>query len=274
MLETLQHILNQLGIQTDVASFFVFFGLVMSRLVTAISFSPFLGGKAVPTRVKVGLAAILAAVLLPSLVTDWNVHIINASLFVGLLLKELLIGAGIGLISQLIFYAVQMAGTIIDTQRGMNQVTFFSPQLPGNTSVLGQLKFQTALVLFLAMDGHLVFLRALHSSYHEVPLLGFPHLHMGIPGSIDQMIRISADVFLVALQLSAPVLLALFLVDIAFAAFGKVASQVSIHNESQPVKCLVGLAIFFLSVAFVLGKFPDYFARMIREIYDITKMLA
>src|SRR5438445_559488 len=169
----------------------------MSRLVTAISLSPFLGGGAVPARVKTGLAVIVTAVLFPSIITNVDNQQITTLVFAGLLVKEAMIGATIGFVSQLIFYAVQVAGTFIDTQRGMNQATFFAPQLAGNVSVLGQLKFQAALVLFLVLDGHLAFLRALHASFQNVSLVTYPHFQSGTMALIEEMARQTANVFVI-----------------------------------------------------------------------------
>ncbi len=272
ILDTLQKILTGLGFHTDITMFFVLFGLGMSRMAAAITLNPFLGGAAVPARIKVGLAVIVTAVLFPSIAGDISGFQVTPVLFVALLVKESMIGATIGFLSQLIFYAVQMAGTLIDTQRGMNQATFFAPQLPGNVSLIGQLKFQAALVLFLVLDGHLMFLRALHSSFQQVPLAAFPHFKSGVSALAEQVIRISADMLVVALQLSAPVLLALFLMDVAFGALGKVAPQINVHSESQPVKSLVGLIVFFLAVAFVMGRLQGHFAEMIRNIYTVSRL--
>ena len=65
---------------------------------------------------------------------------------------------------------MQMAGAMVDYGRGMSQATFFAPQLETNVSLLGQLQFQAALVLFLFLNGHLLFLRALASSFQIIPL--------------------------------------------------------------------------------------------------------
>ena len=196
---------------------------------------------------------------------------VTTLLFVGLLLKEALIGVAIALTAQLVFYAVQMAGTIIDTQRGMNQATFFAPQLAGNVSVLGQLKFQAALALFLAIDGHLMFLRALYGSFRDVPLLAFPRFQAGILPMVEHITRLSANVLLIGLQLSAPVLLALFLVDVAFASLGKVVPQVHVHFESQTVKSLVGLGLVFLVLGLFLERLQGYFLLMLREVAELSK---
>ena len=271
LLDSLQQILTHLGFQVTVQEFLVLFGLAFARLLPVFVLVPFFGGGAVPGQAKVGLAVIMVAVMYSGLTANAATGPVTTLLFTGLLLKEALIGVAIAFATQLVFYAVQTAGTIIDTQRGMNQATFFAPQLAGNVSVLGQLKFQAALVLFLAMDGHLMFVRALYRSFRDVPLLVFPGLQAGIMPVVEQMARLSANVLLIGLQLSAPVLLALFLVDVAFASLGKVVPQVHVHFESQTVKSLVGLGLVFLVLGLFVERVQRYFLLMLREVTELSK---
>ena len=272
LLEALQSILRSLGFQVSITTFLALFGLVFTRLLAAIALTPFLGGASVPVRARVGLAVIIAAILFPGLTLNAQASELTALRFIGLLTKEAMIGATLGLVTQLFFYAVQMAGTLIDTQRGMNQATFFSPQLPGNASILGQLKFQAALALFLATNGHLVFLQGLSASFQDVPLLEFPRFHMGLQGIAEQVIHLSSSILMTAVQLSAPALLALFLVDVAFGTLGKVVPQIQVHFESQTVKSLVGLALVFLAIGLIMEQVQRHLLRMIREAASLSKL--
>lgn len=271
LLDSLQQILTHLGFQITVQEFLVLFGLAFARLLPVFVLVPFFGGGSVPAQAKVGLAVIMVAVMYPGVTANVGAGQVTTLLFVGLLLKEAMIGVAIGLTTQLVFYAVQTAGTVIDTQRGMNQATFFAPQLSGNVSVLGQLKFQAALVLFLGIDGHLMFLRALYRSFRDVPLLNFPQFQAGILNMVEQITRLSAGVLLIGLQLAAPILLALFLVDVAFATLGKVVPQINVHFESQTVKSLVGLGFVFLVVGLFLERLQGYFLLMLREVTELSK---
>src|SRR5262245_14652440 len=113
----LNRLLSTLGLATDITRFLVIFLLAMARLLGSIMLIPFLGGGSVPGRAKVGLAAILAGVLFPVISAGTgDVQPGSVTVF-ALFLKEIMIGTTIGLISQFIFYAVQIAGTVIDTQR-------------------------------------------------------------------------------------------------------------------------------------------------------------
>jgi flagellar biosynthesis protein FliR len=83
--------------------------------------------------------------------------------------------------------------------------------------------------------------------------------------------RYTGDALRIALQLAAPVLLTLFLIDISFGMIGKVASGIRVHTESQPIKSLVGLGMVFLTLGYVLNRLPEYFAGMIQTVSQLMR---
>jgi flagellar biosynthesis protein FliR len=269
-LSNLQSLLNGVGLHYDVRLWLALFGLVFARVTTAVVFAPFLGGQSVPGPIKAGLGLVLSIAMLPGI--PGGVESLPASglLFVALLVKEAVIGSTLGFLAQLVFYGVQMAGTIVDTQRGLNQVTFLAPQLEGHASALGALQFQAALVVFFVLNGHLMFIGALMNSFRELPVWKVPQMASGMLPLADQAARMSADALLLGCQIAATVVLALFLVDVAFASVGRVASQVHISHESFTAKALVGLGIICLATAVFLDQLKPAFATMAR---DLDKML-
>jgi flagellar biosynthesis protein FliR len=274
-LETLAgQLLNRAGVQTHLEVSILLFGLVFCRVVTSVMLAPSLGGPSVPGQIKVGLGAIMAVVLFPTLTQSAGAVHVSAQAYLALLAKEAVVGAAIGFFAQAVFYGIQMAGILIDTQRGMNQVTYLAPQLPGHTSALGNLKLQASIVLFLALGGHLGFLRALANSFTTVPILGMPHLRAGIPALADATTRITATAISIGFQLSAPVLLAILLVDVSFGCIGKVAANIRINQDANTAKAWIGLAVFLLAAAFLLDLLPGFFAAAIQAIFRFTRDLA
>jgi flagellar biosynthesis protein FliR len=266
-LDALQRIVHDLGYHGDVAGFIVVFGLALGRVATAISLAPFFGGQAVASNIKLGLSVMVTALLMPTLARGSTAPS-DPVLVVALLAKEVMIGLTIGFIAQLMFYGVQTAGALIDVQRGMDQPGLHVPQLASNISVTGLFQFQLALVLIFFLNGHLIYLRALADSFVRIPLIGFPAL--AAPASVAQrMGQISGQVFVVAIQLDAPVLITLFLADVIFGAINKIASQVNVNNESLPVKAMVGLLILVPSIAFIFGRTGELLSQMIWNIYDV-----
>ena len=272
LLGTLRGIIENLGLGSDVNAFLIVFGLGLSRIVMAVSLSPFLGGSAVAAPIKLGFSTLLTVLLMPELRASLSAADMGPTLFVVLLLKELAVGLTIGILSQLIFYAVQTAGALIDTARGMDQPGLTTPQLPSNASVLAQLKFQLALVIFMTVNGHLIYIRGLALSFEHLPLRAFAHFDSR--PAVEQIAALSGQLLLVSLQLAAPVLIALFLVDVAFAALGKVSSRLNVHAESQPVKAWVGLAVLFLAIGIIAAQLPSVIGNFLSATYRLIEGLA
>jgi flagellar biosynthesis protein FliR len=265
---TLKGVIEGLGYGPDVDAFLVVFGLALARIAMAISLTPFLGGRSASNTVKMGLAMMLTLLLMPGLKAGAPQGAISPLLFFALLLKEATIGLTIGVLSQLIFFGVQMAGALVDTARGMDQPGLFTPQLQSNASVLAQLKFQLALVLFLTVNGHLIYIRSLALSFEQIPLRGFAHFET--VALAERAAALSGQVFVVALQLAAPVLVALFLVDVCFATMAKVAPQMNVYVESQPVKSAVGLAVLLLAIGLIVVRLQGVLSSFLWEVYRLV----
>lgn len=263
MLETLQRILANVGIHVEINTFFLLFGLILARIASAITLAPFLGGRSVSGRIKIGLAILVSMLLFPNVAPQTNLGDLNVVRILGLMIKEGVIGATLGFLSQLVFQSIQMAGASIDYARGMSQATFLAPQLESNVSLIGQLQLQASLVLFLVLNGHLLFLRALAASFRNVPLLEFPSFGGGTLAGMEQLAHYTSQSLQISLQLAAPALLTLFLVDISFGMLGKVAQGLRVHSESQPVKAWIGLGIVFLGIGYSVDRMPAYFSGML-----------
>lgn len=274
LLPTLQSVLQAVGVHTDVQSFLRLFFLIFTRLISAISLAPFLGGQSLPTQVKVGLAVVTAALLYPGLADSASTLPGSPLFYFALLGKEFVVGMMIGFISQMIFFGVQIAGIVIDTQRGLNQITYLAPQLPGNVSALGNLQIQASIILFLLLDGHLFFLRSLANSFLVIPPVQMPHLPGGWLPVASEFIRISASAILIGAELCAPVVMTIFLVDISFGSIQKVATSIRISNDVNTAKSWIGLGVFFLSAGFFFDRLQKFLASLIPTIDHFVKSLA
>jgi type III secretory pathway component EscT len=198
----------------------------------------------------------------------------NFFFYCALLGKEFIVGMMIGFISQMVFFGVQIAGTIIDTQRGLNQITYLAPELPGNVSATGNLQIQASIALFLVLGGHLFFIRSLGLSFLVIPPIQLPHMTPGWEALAEEFTRISASAIRIGAQLCAPVVLTIFLVDISFGSIQKVASSLKISNDTNTAKSWIGLAVFCLSAPFFFEQLLRYLASMIPMIDHFVKSLA
>jgi flagellar biosynthesis protein FliR len=116
------------------------------------------------------------------------------------------------------------------------------------------------------LKGHLMFIGALMKSFRQFPFWKMPRMAPGIMPLANQAARTSANALLLACQIAAPVVLAMFLVDVAFASAGRVASQIRINHESFTAKALVGLGFICLVSGLFLNQLEPAFAGMARTL--------
>jgi flagellar biosynthesis protein FliR len=128
-------------------------------------------------------------------------------------------------------------------------------------------------VLFLILGGHLMFLRSIAQSFLVIPPVQMPHLTAGWLPLASEFARISASAILVGAQLCAPVVLTIFLIDIAFGSIQKVASSIHIQSDSNTAKSWIGLAVFFLSTGFFFNRLQQFLASTVPAIDHVIKSL-
>ena len=150
----------------------------MARTIGMVIFLPVLSGHPVNSRlIKSALALMIA---FPVIGHHWgDVSFADVAVFPLILLiaKEMLVGVCIGFSAAIPFWAIEIAGFLIDTIRGATMAELFNVMLKSQTSLFGIL-FSLALnVLFLSLGGMNVLLHALYRSYVTLPIMPFK-LHL------------------------------------------------------------------------------------------------
>jgi flagellar biosynthesis protein FliR len=214
------------------------------RVSGLVLFAPFFGSISVPPQVKAALVVAISIVLYPVLsprilgldLSHWPVFVI----------WELLIGATIGIATNLIFDAVQMAGQVLSVQMGFSLVTLIDPQTQADSTVVAMFHQTIAMLIFLRLDVHLWLLSAIGRSFQILPL-GAGHLTSAFTMGA---VRAGGAVFVIGLQIAAPVFSATLLGDIALGLLGRASPNMPLMLLGPPLKTLLGLAILFAALKY------------------------
>ncbi len=245
-------------------SFLVLFGLSFARMISFLKVVPFFGGSAVPSRVKVATAMAFVIVLYPSLSVELPLERVlpfGPLGFIALLAKEVMVGFALGFVASLVFEAIQMAGRIIDTQRGATMGELYAPQINAQVSELGQFKLQVAITIFLVIGAHHAFIAALLQSFRCIPAFGFPQIESGWSSLPEFFAQITAQVLTIGLQLAAPAMIAILLTDVLFGLINRVAPQINVFFLSMPFKMLTGVLVVMMTLAVFKERSISYFTQ-------------
>lgn len=255
----MDEILGRLGIGTNVSFGFIFLSLIWIRVLAMAAMIPFLFGKPVPRTVTVAASIALTLFAYPYLVPAVPPEIPQNFLFLIMLyLKEAFYGFIIGFAVGILFQAFQAVGQMVDNQRGVSIARVLIPQLGEQASLSGLLLFQFALVLYLSFGGHRAFFETFFMSYKQLPLLEFPVAGPGMFSLIDLLAKMSGQIFFIAMQLAAPVIIAILLVDIIMAIANRIAPQINVWEMSFNAKGYVGILLLFASIT-MIGKQIYYY---------------
>jgi flagellar biosynthetic protein FliR len=253
--------------QEEILCFFA----VLIRFSVLMAVLPFVGDRVVSSPIKVLLALATTLALFPALVARGNINIADARVWgattsgiIGTMTMEVLCALVLGYTARLAFEAVNFGGNLVGTFMGFATASQYDAHQESQTQVVSQIQMAIAMLLFLALDGHHLMLRASLSSYQLVPIGGMSaFVKNGFNGALCQrLIEMTGDVIKFGLQLSAPVAVCLFGVNVAFGVVAKAMPQINILVLSFAVTGIVGLAILFLSIPEFQGAVANIFAQM------------
>ena len=246
----------------------VLFLLLFVRCTSLLVAAPFFGHEAVPVQIKVGLGMFIAFVLYPLMSAGGPQVDLRLGPLVLLAVKEAGVGLTIGFAASLIFSGVIAAGELVGFDLGFSMATVFDPETGVNNPIVGQFFYVIFMLVFFLVNGHHHVLQTLVLTYDVVPVGS-----LEITGSlVDRIVSLCGIVFAVAAKLAAPVIVASFLINVAFSVLARVAPQINVFVVSFPVKIGVGLLVLMTAgpmMVFVFKKLLSGFERNVLELIKV-----
>lgn len=229
------------------------FIICAARVSALIGATPVFNSAQAPVKIRAGLALLLSLALFPIIEPYIPVHSFELSTIGLLVANEVLLGAMLGLIAQFIFTAVQFGGTIIGYQMGFAAANVFDPQSQRQISLMSQFQNVFAILIFLALDIHHIFLRALIESYQLLPPGYFNFSGEAIPF----LMKLAGNMFILGVKFSVPILAVLLLSGLVLGLMTRVFPQFNVFMFSFPLN--IGLAFLVIGltlnmVAALLGR--------------------
>ncbi|MBA3006134.1 MAG: flagellar biosynthetic protein FliR [Proteobacteria bacterium] len=235
---------------------FQIFLICTARVAGFIGAIPVYFGNQTPARIKVTLVFTISLLLFPILSPGLPTISFEPISFLLLTVNETLLGLLIGLMSRLVFTTVEFGGTIIGYQMGFAAANVFDPQHQNQVSLISQFQNVFAILIFLALDGHHIFIKTAARSYQLLP----PG-NLNLSGeAIPYLMELTSRMFTLAVQFSAPVLVVLLLSGLILGILARVFPQLNVFLLSFPLN--IGIA--FIVIALTL----DMVTSLLRREFD------
>ncbi|NLW24704.1 MAG: flagellar type III secretion system protein FliR [Clostridia bacterium] len=242
--------------------------IFLFRIIGVIFSAPVFSSRSVPVPVRIFFSLLLSTmvflVLAPS--EEYNLDLG----FIFLLISEFLVGIVIGFVANLLFSAIQLAGQSIDMQMCFGIVNVMDPQTGLQVPLMGTFQNLLAILVYLSINGHHQLIEALFLSYKIVPVNG-----LIIKGAlIEFLIQVTANMFVIALKLAAPLVGALFITDFVMGIIARTVPQMNVFLVGMPAKILIGFLLMFLILPFYIYLLNALFEGSLQDIFRGLRVLA
>ncbi|MBK7413952.1 MAG: flagellar biosynthetic protein FliR [Dechloromonas sp.] len=242
---------------TQIDAWIVAFAYPLVRILAFIAAAPLWSTAGIPRRTRVILGLCVTIALVPALPT---MPAVAPGSLTGLwiLAQQMLIGIGMGFAARIVFSAVDMAGEFIGAQMGLGFATAYDPLSSSQTPVISEFLSLIGLLLFLSLNGHLIYIATLAQSFYAIPVSANP---LGAASWLN-LVELGSKIFSAGLLLALPVVIALMITNIALAVLTRAAPQLNIFALGFPLTLTGGFVALAISM--------NYLAVPLQALYEFA----
>ncbi|MFL5815742.1 MAG: flagellar biosynthetic protein FliR [Bdellovibrionia bacterium] len=245
------------------------FFAVLVRYSVLIAVLPFTGDVQVPAPVKVLLSLAVSIALFPTLLASGQVRPSDAAVWsaeagslIGTVALEVIVALILGYTARLAFMAISFGGNLVGNFMGYGIASSYDPNQQSHTQVVAEFHMAIAMLIFLAIDGHHMMLRSALQSYQIVGIGGQWMMGDGRAAMSQRLIQMCSEVLKFGIQLSAPIAIVVFAVNVIFGVMARAVPQLNILVMSVTISAFIGLVVMFLSLGELHGVTINILSRM------------
>ncbi|WP_017429060.1 flagellar biosynthetic protein FliR [Vreelandella jeotgali] len=240
-----------------------------ARITAFMAMAPLWGHSSVPNRVKVGLAGVISIIIAPVLPAMPEAPIMSWA-SVGIIIEQIVVGLAFGFVMRIIFAVVQASGEFIGLQMGLAFASFFDAASGTNIMVLSRILYMITLLMFVALNGHLMVLETLVMSFQTLPI-GMDMLNAN---AFEILARYAGTVFASGMLLALPLVGSLLIINLALGILNRSAPQLTVFNIGFPSSLTVGMTLFMVLMTH-LGDFLErLFSQGLEFMQGLIELLA
>ncbi|OPY85187.1 MAG: Flagellar biosynthetic protein FliR [Smithella sp. PtaU1.Bin162] len=246
------------------------FILVLLRVSAIVVTIPVISEASVPLRIKAALSILITLIVfplvLPKIPPPANYPVL---ILMYRMAGEVMIGLIIGFSARIILAGIRMAGDMIGFQMGFSISNVIDPMTSEQVSIITELQYLVAMLVFLAVDAHHIFLSAIIQSYAVLNPLAF---HFS--GSLMQfMLNFSKEMFVIALKLAAPIMAVVLFTNVGLGIVARTVPQINIFIVGMPLHIAVGLVFLGITAPMFLKLTSGLFLNFETTVITILRLM-
>jgi flagellar biosynthetic protein FliR len=245
--------------------------LIFVRVGAILFGLPFIGDQPTPVRVRILLAVALTMTMQGLVPPGWLFEFPqDPLLYILLVIKEVCIGLFIGFVARIAFDGIVMAASLVGYQMGFGVADLMMPDADVQMNAFTAFHRILMLTIFLGLNLHHIYLDAMVRTFSLIPAGGIsPQMEMG-----RYLIELTSGIFQVAMQLAAPVLVALMFTNAALGLIARTVPQLNVFTLSFPIGFVVGLLVYMACLPFFPGWISQHFNASQEQILLTLKGIA
>ncbi|HOW64054.1 MAG TPA: flagellar biosynthetic protein FliR [Candidatus Paceibacterota bacterium] len=242
--------------------------LVFLRTSGFLAVFPLLSANNIPLRVRTAIGVLLASMIAP-LLPPVSIAGLSFGTALGWMITEVSVGLLLGFVARMVFYAIDFAGGVMAVHIGLSFAPNPNPFVNMQSDVPGLILYFLAAMLFFCLDLHHWLLVAFQRAYVVLPVGGASLRESSLVNLVTQ----SSGIFLVGVQIAAPIMAVAFLVSLVFSILARAVPQMNVFSESFPVRIVAGLVVFGFSLHLMAQHLLNYLRRLPEDLMRAAQLL-
>lgn len=244
------------------------FILIFFRVASILWLLPLFSSRAVSVPYKAALSLAISFLFFDLVSVNQNPGS-NSYYMLLLIIKEVFIGLTISFFVRILFAIIYAAGEIAAFQTGFSFARSIDPVTMTSVSVLEQFYNILAIIIFFAINAHHSLIQGMFLSFKELPI-GAVVLNKSL---LDYICNMTGRIFSAGLRIGAPLIVTLFIVELALALLSRMIPQINIFIEGMPLKILITLVILSFSLGITVTAIANVFKNMDIEVLKIMRLM-
>ena len=213
------------------------------RIGSFLVASPFFGSRMVPLTVRIVFSIALGVGLVGQLKFPPLDFLVGTKLL-PIIFQELFIGISCGLVLNILFSSVILAGEKIAATSGLAFAAQIDPTSGAQSPVISQIFQLFLMILFFSLNGHLIVFELFYNSYQIVPIGSFYNFQ----DVIQEAINSSNSIYQNAVIIVLPIVSILFFMNLGIGFITKSAPQLNLFSFGFPLTILGTFFALYFSV--------------------------
>lgn len=245
---------------TQTKAFLLALAYTQPRILAMFIAIPIFNRQIMPGMLRYAIAAAIGILAVPGLMPTVTLTDLNGLQILLLISKEAFIGFTLGFLIAIPFWAFEAIGFFVDNQRGASIAATLNPLTGNDSSPLGVLFNQAFIVFFFITGGFALLLDVLYDSFRLWNVLSWsPNLRPeSMPLLLDQLARLVR----IAVLLSAPAIVAMFLAEIGLALISRFVPQLDVFFLAMPIKSALAILVLLLYLPTLFDYAGDYIGEL------------